>query len=735
MWEEDFGYAHGEDVDGTGEFGEGVEEGAEGTDSLFHETDAFQNDIGVYDEEVQEHFQDAAATAEHDGVLYRGDFGEEPGFEVELGVGYEGGYEDEFGEAPQEELAEQLSEQLPDGELGVGYDGGYGGFGDDFGDALQEEFPEPLPEQPPEDMGQEDEGYFGEEIGEHVEEHFQEEFGEEAFAESRQEQGEEPQDAWSTLPDADFREYGEGGEQVTASTNMSFEAPEPTVDSTAVTDAEEGRALHLADGAEGILRLKRLLEEDVSTNTEAGNAAKKRRLEASGFEVPRPIETIKVRQLLQRWHVGDDICSKYVLESVSLSELTELLSSKWCPNMKDIKRSVAEQISACLTQNKERHGPSNGPLDAIATFKGRFKLSQEQDRQLRGLSHKELRFVLNEFDGERDLQDVISEACDVVPDFAKAADASPDTPGSQTLGRFLRLELIDPMADALVLGDANLTFSLQLAMHRKSLHHVGRIIATTFETLETLRERYHEIDGTIKELEEHGAEVWHGVDCTRIGADPRFQGLEENFGAAYYNFPHAGAVRGFFDAHPFVRWRHANLMQLFFRALRAYMKVGGSVKVSSNSNATGVRYSDIIDAAMLNEFVHVETVPFKEWHLRRYHRSFGDRRDARQRPDKDSYTSQNADKDMVYSFCYAPTGETLGQAPIKRPPDFNDLLNATCVCSCGFICQTVMRNTQYASYHFKTSGMHQNLQGEAKRKTVSDLYQRFISEISGQHVG
>ena len=53
MWEEDFGYAHGEYVDGAGEFGEGVEEGAEGTDTLFHETDAFQNDIGVYDEEIQ----------------------------------------------------------------------------------------------------------------------------------------------------------------------------------------------------------------------------------------------------------------------------------------------------------------------------------------------------------------------------------------------------------------------------------------------------------------------------------------------------------------------------------------------------------------------------------------------------------------------------------------------------------------------------------------------------------
>ena len=45
-------------------------------------------------------------------------------------------------------------------------------------------------------------------------------------------------------------------------------------------------------------------------------------------------------------------------------------------------------------------------------------------------------------------------------------------------------------ADAAVFGDANLTFSMKLARHRKALGHVGRVIATTFEDLPTLRERY-----------------------------------------------------------------------------------------------------------------------------------------------------------------------------------------------------------------------------------------------------
>merc|ERR1712066_614412 len=144
------------------------------------------------------------------------------------------------------------------------------------------------------------------------------------------------------------------------------------------------------------------------------------------------------------------------------------------------------------------------------------------------------------------------------------------------------------------------------------LGHVGRVIATTFEEIETLRERYKEIDQTIKYLEDHDAEVYHGVDCTRIAVDPRFKDMKESLGGVYYNFPHSGAIPGFFDGHPMVNWRHENLMRLFFRALRSFVKPGGVVKVSSNSSAVGVRYSYIIGSALENEFTHVETMPFLE---------------------------------------------------------------------------------------------------------------------------
>jgi len=242
---------------------------------------------------------------------------------------------------------------------------------------------------------------------------------------------------------------------------------------------------------------------------------------------------------------------------------------------------------------------------------------------------------------------------------------------------------------------------------------VGRVIATTFEEIDTLRERYKEIDSSIDILEEHYAEVFHGVDCTRIAINPQFKGLEHSLGAVYYNFPHSGAIQGFFDGHPLVNWRHENLMRLFFRALRSFVRPGGVVKVSSNMGAVGVRYSYIVASAIENEFEHVETIPFLDWALHRYGRSYGDRRDAYKRPDavnNQSYNAQNAERDMVYCFRFAPTGKKLKPQAVRLPPTFKTLMA-----------------TQ--------DGPFKHLHGAAKQNLARQLHKRFITEISGVHVG
>jgi len=382
------------------------------------------------------------------------------------------------------------------------------------------------------------------------------------------------------------------------------------------------------------------------------------------------------------------------------------------------RQQAPELLARHLIQMKEKKLGGGSRIDVISAFKLRWSLGLEPEKQLRNLPHRALRHVLNNYDGTGTLEEAMEEAnaqADEDFDDEIAENACPTRPGLKVMSRFNRLELIDPLADCAVFGDANLTFSLNLAKHRKQLGHVGRVIATTFEELETLQERYKEIDESIRILEEHHAEVYHGVDCTRIALDPRFEGMEGKLGAVYYNFPHSGAIQGFFDSNPMVNWRHENLMRLFFRALRSFVKPGGVVKVASNSGAVGVRYSYIVGGAIENEFLHVETMPFLEWHLHRYGRSYGDRRDITKRPDaknNQSYNAQNANADMVYCFSYAPSGNTLPKQEVRLPPSQKILAN----CPDG---------------PFK----HWQLGHPSRIRLAKQLHERFVKEISGTHVG
>merc|ERR1711972_1303182 len=152
-------------------------------------------------------------------------------------------------------------------------------------------------------------------------------------------------------------------------------------------------------------------------------------------------------------------------------------------------------------------------------------------------------------------------------------------------------------------------------------------------------------------------------------------------------------------------------MHLFFRALRNFVKPGGSVKVASNKQAQGVRFSDIISAAIDNEFVHVETVPFNEWSLRNYNRSYGDKRDLHKRlRDGEVYAAQRGHSDMVYCFCYAKSGAPVGKPRIRWPPTKRDLMHTD-------------------------EGPLRNLSGDRKKRKVDELRELFVTYVQGIHVG
>ncbi|CAE7279011.1 Ranbp2 [Symbiodinium necroappetens] len=84
------------------------------------------------------------------------------------------------------------------------------------------------------------------------------------------------------------------------------------------------------------------------------------------------------------------------------------------------------------------------------------------------------------------------------------------------------------------------------------------------------------------------------------------------------------------------------------------------------------RHLDCEDKRRLS--LPVETVPFLQWNLHRYGRAYGDRRDSGRRPGKsENYNAQRADRDMVYTFRYKPSGKQLGPQGIRLPPTLSTL--------------------------------------------------------------
>eukprot|EP00929_Paragymnodinium_shiwhaense_P091133 TRINITY_DN51176_c0_g1_i1.p1 TRINITY_DN51176_c0_g1~~TRINITY_DN51176_c0_g1_i1.p1 ORF type:complete len:712 (+),score=146.91 TRINITY_DN51176_c0_g1_i1:85-2220(+) len=472
-----------------------------------------------------------------------------------------------------------------------------------------------------------------------------------------------------------------------------------------------------ADAVKGNMQLKRALSDNGLGDWRAGAwRAKRRRTDESAEESSQ--RQGLVQTLLRNWRQDSNRGVQYALQQASIEELNQLLRTQFWPR-DGHSRTHSEQVYEQILRQREKQLPWGGQVSQGASLGHRFGMEpREVEAVLKPLNHSQFRRLMHFFDagladGSETLPEIIERVEELEappPEMDGAANSAGTHPGYSAVGRASRLELMDPEGDALVLGDANLTFALELAAHRNALQHTGRTIATTFEKLETLKERYGEIEETVAKLEELGVEVLHDVDCTRL---VHYEYLKDmKFTNVYYNFPHAGVIKGFFDGHPFVRWRHANLMHLFFRALHSFMAPNGIVKVSSNQNAQGVRYSDIILGASASEFAHIETFPLTEWQLKDYYRSYGDRRDANRRPgEKENYRAQNNAKDMVYCFRFLPIEEAELPAPnVVYPPSKLDL--------------------------FLSDDGRLPPRGTSERKrVVEEMYTLFMSYVDGIHVG
>merc|ERR1719161_2839036 len=102
-----------------------------------------------------------------------------------------------------------------------------------------------------------------------------------------------------------------------------------------------------------------------------------------------------------------------------------------------------------LLEMRSRFDPPIGPSDPLETFGIKFGMSDDNLKRLRSLDFDRLQDLIDCFDGTSAVDELVSD--DVIPEEEEVPDIGlPVMPGQVTVSRLLRLDLIDPEADALV---------------------------------------------------------------------------------------------------------------------------------------------------------------------------------------------------------------------------------------------------------------------------------------------
>merc|ERR1719334_539669 len=101
--------------------------------------------------------------------------------------------------------------------------------------------------------------------------------------------------------------------------------------------------------------------------------------------------------------------------------------------MHNYSNSYADMTYVHLAKCREKDGVGGGALDVLAAFRHKFKLDHSADVLLRPLPHKVLRYVINNYDGSKELAEVIEEGKASLPEDGVTEGCMPDAPGMAAL--------------------------------------------------------------------------------------------------------------------------------------------------------------------------------------------------------------------------------------------------------------------------------------------------------------
>ncbi|GFH45010.1 hypothetical protein CTEN210_01484 [Chaetoceros tenuissimus] len=126
----------------------------------------------------------------------------------------------------------------------------------------------------------------------------------------------------------------------------------------------------------------------------------------------------------------------------------------------------------------------------------------------------------------------------------------------------------------LTVGDGDFSFSLALArMLHKDKNQQGRIIATSYESKETLLKVYPNIQSTMSELDELNVQVCYNVDATNLTESlPKDLEISANsFDRVVWNFPCSNEPKGQ-DGQNQEMDKNKRLVQMFVKQCELYLK-------------------------------------------------------------------------------------------------------------------------------------------------------------------
>ncbi|XP_042479029.1 uncharacterized protein At4g26485-like [Macadamia integrifolia] len=173
----------------------------------------------------------------------------------------------------------------------------------------------------------------------------------------------------------------------------------------------------------------------------------------------------------------------------------------------------------------------------------------------------------------------------------------------------------------LLVGEGDFSFSLCLA---RAFGSATNMVATSLDTQDDLASKYSYGIGNVRELEERGCLVLHGVDATKMSQHYFLR--TQRFDRIVYNFPHVGFL--YREASYCQIQLNKKLVKGFMENAQVLLKAKGEIHVSHKMGEPYNKWDLVQKAQKRGLFLH-EAVPF----CKEDYPDYGNKRAHGSRPD------------------------------------------------------------------------------------------------------